>query len=209
MKCKKCNVTDPVLFYARNKSKCKSCILLDAAIRYRGGVIEPTKKEPKPHLCKGCGISDPSLFYKKVKSKCMKCSSSENNERYHSLSVEDKELYKRRVGEVQDNNILHVRFQMARSRSKKRGVEFAINEQYINLLWNKQEGKCFYTGLEMKQNRDNNRMSVSIDRIDPSIGYVEGNVVLCCSAVNIMKNDLTLDEFKNYIQILHENIVIK
>ena len=58
----------------------------------------------------------------------------------------------------------------------------------------------------MKMERDNNRSSVSIDRLDNSKGYIDGNVVLCCAAVNIMKNDLELTEFKELITILYDRL---
>ena len=34
-----------------------------------------------------------------------------------------------------------------------------------------------------------------MDRIDSSLGYIEGNVVPCCAQCNIAKNTLLLDEF--------------
>lgn len=36
-----------------------------------------------------------------------------------------------------------------------------------------------------------------IDRIDNSLGYIEGNVATCCKMCNISKGDMSCDEFKN------------
>ncbi|MEE0616836.1 MAG: hypothetical protein UCP83_06055 [Intestinibacter bartlettii] len=40
--------------------------------------------------------------------------------------------------------------------------------------------------------------NVSIDRIDSSKGYTKNNIWLICSAVNFMKSNLNLEEFKQY-----------
>lgn len=42
--------------------------------------------------------------------------------------------------------------------------------------------------------------SVSIERKDSSKGYTKENIVLCISAINTMKNDLTTEEFYFIIQ---------
>lgn len=42
--------------------------------------------------------------------------------------------------------------------------------------------------------------NVSIDRIDSSKGYTKDNIWLICSAVNFMKSNLNLEEFKQYYQ---------
>lgn len=40
----------------------------------------------------------------------------------------------------------------------------------------------------------------SPDRIDSSKGYTKDNIWLICSAVNFMKSNLNLEEFKQYCQ---------
>jgi hypothetical protein len=74
-------------------------------------------------------------------------------------------------------------------------------------MWDNQKGLCYYSNLPMQLNRDDNRLSVSIDRLDNKEGYVDGNVVLCCSAVNIMKNDLSVKEFQDFISILYGTLI--
>ena len=43
---------------------------------------------------------------------------------------------------------------------------------------------------------------VSIDRSDSSKDYTEDNVVLCCQAVNYLKNDYTIEDFNNFLKEL-------
>lgn len=39
-----------------------------------------------------------------------------------------------------------------------------------------------------------------IDRVDNSIGYLEGNVVSCCKTCNYMKRDLSVVEFLEHVR---------
>jgi hypothetical protein len=50
-------------------------------------------------------------------------------------------------------------------------------------------------------------VGVSIDRADTSLGYVPGNVVLCCARVNSIKSDATLAEMAQWMPGWHERIV--
>jgi hypothetical protein len=92
--------------------------------------------------------------------------------------------------------------------------EFNLTHEYLIELWNKQNGKCAYSGRNMIYNyskKDYNYLNynpekVSIDRIDSSKGYIQGNIVLCCIMSNIMKMDLPYEEFKKWINDIHKNI---
>ncbi len=61
-------------------------------------------------------------------------------------------------------------------------------------LFEKQEGKCAYTGIPLVF-RSNHIGSISIDRIDSNKPHVADNIVLCTAMVNTMKQDLTVQEF--------------
>jgi CRISPR/Cas system-associated protein Cas10 (large subunit of type III CRISPR-Cas system) len=39
----------------------------------------------------------------------------------------------------------------------------------------------------------------SLDRIDPSIGYIKGNVEFVCYCINVMKNDFTKEQMIDFI----------
>lgn len=86
--------------------------------------------------------------------------------------------------------------------AEKRGIEFDLTKEYLWNLYNSQEGKCYYTDLEIELNTRNNKKTASLDRIDSCKGYLEGNVVWVHKNINIMKNVFSKDEFLNYCQLI-------
>lgn len=85
--------------------------------------------------------------------------------------------------------------------AKSRKIEFSITKEYLWNLFIKQDKKCALTGLplyfnEVKTNRGNK--TASLDRIDSSKGYIEGNVQWVHKDVNEMKWDSTQQEFVNF-----------
>lgn len=92
-----------------------------------------------------------------------------------------------------------VAFQHKRARAKSKGIEFSLDEALWlhrmkhtthcpdcagKIFWHKSSG----TGTGSKD-------SGSFDRIDPKIGYREGNVRITCSHCNQRKNDSPVDEW--------------
>ena len=63
-------------------------------------------------------------------------------------------------------------------------------------LWNNQNQKCFYSGLQMLTT-PNSHLTVSIERKDIKYGYIQSNIVLICSSINTMRSDIELNKFKN------------
>lgn len=87
------------------------------------------------------------------------------------------------------------------SRTKRREINISLKN--LVALWEKQKGRCFYSGIQMTFDGVDKYRTVSLDRIDSSKGYVGDNIVLCCAIVNVMKNNLPVESFV----ALCENIV--
>ena len=81
-----------------------------------------------------------------------------------------------------------------RNSARKRGNEFSITASDLIGMWNTQGGVCCYSGLQMEL-QPNSLFSVSVERVDNSIGYTVGNTVLVCKAVNSMKSAMTGEQF--------------
>jgi hypothetical protein len=90
-----------------------------------------------------------------------------------------------------DRQTLGGRF--ARSKAVTSG---GVTVAYLEKLFKDQEGRCAYTGFRMELVLGD--YCVSTDRIDSSIPYRPGNVVLCCLYANIMKNDRSSEVFRRW-----------
>lgn len=91
--------------------------------------------------------------------------------------------------------------------------EFSISIQYAWDLFLKQNRKCAISGLDLtfdpygsgKKFKETNKVTASLDRINSSIGYVEGNVQWIHKRINIMKNEFPQEEFLEYCRIIAKN----
>lgn len=86
----------------------------------------------------------------------------------------------------------------AKNSALRRGIPFLLQKDDVLGLLLQQNGKCAMSGIEMMLEQSNgtrNDVRASIDRINSSEGYVQGNVHLVCAIVNIMKNDLSHQRF--------------
>lgn len=92
--------------------------------------------------------------------------------------------------------------------AKRVGREFTIKIEDLYELWKIQDGNCFFTNRKMDYELGD-KTSVSIDRLDSSIGYIKSNIVLCQSKVNVVKNDLTIEELKTFCQEVLETLNTK
>jgi hypothetical protein len=95
-----------------------------------------------------------------------------------------------------------------RNKHRKK-IDNTLSMKILTDLWNKQEGKCYYTGTPMKINAvgENIRdpLAISIDRIDSSRGYISGNIVFCCWGINALKGIKPPDVMYNSLKLFYEN----
>lgn len=161
--------------------------------------------------CKKCGETDPAQFYKNVKGKCKKCTSADSAQRYRDMTDDEKVLYRQRSRKWQSDNIFQFRWLAARSRAGKSGIEFTITMQDVADMWNSQHGLCYYSGLPMTTEvlpvAGPSTYSMSIDRKNSDCGYTPDNVVLCCSTVNVMKNNLPMNDFLQIVSQIYHHAV--
>jgi hypothetical protein len=75
---------------------------------------------------------------------------------------------------------------IVRNNARVRGIDFHIIAEDVAKVWT---GKCAYTGRELGEGE------ASVDRIDPARGYEPDNIQIVHKSVNIMKRELTHDEF--------------
>lgn len=72
-------------------------------------------------------------------------------------------------------------------------------------IYNK--GTCRKTSSPLQKEKGNFTYN-GIDRIDSSLGYIDGNMVPSCVRCNRAKNDMTIDEFLSLISLIYHNRVL-
>lgn len=93
------------------------------------------------------------------------------------------------------------------SHAKSRGLEFNITIEYGWKLFIDQNRKCKLSGLPIGFQSRDIKQTASLDRIDSSKGYIEGNVQWLHKHINKMKWDFKEDEFINYCKLIVNNII--
>lgn len=125
-----------------------------------------------------------------------------------------KECNKKESVDYQQKNRRNVKFitqtraAEIRRRCKHQGLPYDPDlTKLLRELWDEQDGKCAYTGLDMNIDGDykTDPLFMTVDKVTPSLGYVKGNIKLCCSIVNRMKQNLDIPELKKYCQLILEN----
>lgn len=90
------------------------------------------------------------------------------------------------------------------SHCKRDSIPFDITYDFAISLWQQQDGKCFYSGIPMARTMNQDGFQCwdapSLDRKQPSQGYVRENVVWCCFGVNSFKQTLTDQQFADVIE---------
>lgn len=176
----------------------KSC----GCIKYRGLVIGQNlrKKNENITTCPECNIHfhvKPSI----LKRSSFVCCSMKCKNAYLSKNTQ-------KIGNSKNRSDVERFFDekatRLKSSAKKRGKEFdeSVNGYALNDLWLKQDGKCFYSGIDMNFDPLDKIRLVSVDRVDNSIGYVPGNIVLCTYAFNSFKFNLTHEEVIKFVSLI-------
>ena len=139
------------------------------------------------YKCQYCGEENPNMFYQHLHSACKKCL-TQRSKKYLLNDMARKLLSNSK-----------------RSYSTRQNIDgYDLTKEYIQELLEKQEYKCYYTGVQLKIG--NKLTNPTIDRIDSSKGYIKGNVVICTEIANVMKNDLSISEIKHQIKLWYNNI---
>ena len=106
-----------------------------------------------------------------------------------------------RSAQIMDNKssspYLYIKGLFRSLKYSRKEFDWEITCEYVETLWDKQEGKCALSGVFLTWQAGEGRQdfNVSIDRKDPNKGYIIGNIQLVAQRVNIMKHTLGDSEF--------------
>lgn len=147
--------------------------------------------------CKTCNIELTNSNWipsHKVKGslKCRSCVSTERKEYYKT----NKTLIDTKAALYREQNPEMTLWSRAKQRAKKKRLEFSINVEDVKIPSN-----CPILDIPLEKTNNKNN-SPSLDRIDPSKGYVKGNIQVISWRANNLKSDGTLEEFQKLVAFL-------
>lgn len=94
-------------------------------------------------------------------------------------------------------------FSRYRSEAKKRYIQFELNKEEAWAQFLSQDRKCALTGLLLTMGLESHD-TASLDRIDSSEGYVNGNVQWVHKWVNLLKADLKESDLFSIVRAIYE-----
>lgn len=98
-------------------------------------------------------------------------------------------------------------FSKIRSRAKRGGIDFDVNVKMLWELFLKQNRKCALTGVDLKFRYSEGHFikedqTASLDRIDSSKGYVEGNIQWVHKEINQLKWSINQEKFIHWCKLV-------
>lgn len=131
-----------------------------------------------------------SQFLKTGKNLCVKCSNKILN------SGEKNHGYKHGC----------YKFCEYRSGARNRGIDFHLTPEEVKEMI---KLPCHYCGgfsANKRRHKKQTEKLNGIDRKDSSVGYTKENCVPCCSVCNYLKNNLSYDDFLDFIKRIYKRI---
>jgi hypothetical protein len=168
--------------------------------------------------CRTCGIEKPLAGFNKDRTKkfgvgreCKPCAKKTSRKYYYLNSSKIKKrvnCYSQTYIPKFTRDIDSKLKNLCTNAKQRKNKEFNILETDLFNLWNTQKGLCAYTKLPMLAT-SNQFNTVSLDRIDSSVGYVVGNIQLVCAAINKMKQEYSEELFVKLCHLVAQNNSIK
>jgi hypothetical protein len=153
--------------------------------------------------CKECGGYKPiNEFHKSQKSLLCKF-------HYNLLGRELKKKYRKDPNNKEKEKIKYEERKIRLwvntliNNSKKRGYENTLTIKDVLEIYENQNGMCFWFKTPMIPSLTKKHpQQPSLDRIDRFKGYTKDNVVLCCYAANIGRNETDVEIWSNFVDVL-------
>lgn len=116
-----------------------------------------------------------------------------NKEKCMQWSAQWKDSLKARANAGDMQAMAQYLMSSVSGRAKRTGIEFSLVPEDLHIP---PDLLCPVFGIRMQiaTKQSNNPHSPSVDRIDPSMGYVKGNVQVISMLANRMKNNATKDQ---------------
>lgn len=157
-------------------------------------------------FCQTCQNYRPLHDFTSAGYKCIGCKTAairKRNERYKASGI-----FKRNKLNYKNRHKNEPRYWISERLSQYQVKDVSIPKSdltvdYLVSLYEKQGGKCHYTGQQIffglgRGHAEPN--SASLDRLVPALGYTVGNVAWCSYRINTMKGNLSEADFYDEIE---------
>ncbi len=111
---------------------------------------------------------------------------------YYSVN---KDLKREQANLIYKLNPTKALYKSAKQNAKSKNLEFTIELSDIVIP---EVCPVFNTPFDLERKKGRRINGPSIDRIDPSKGYIKGNIQIICDLANRMKQDATLEQLKQF-----------
>jgi hypothetical protein len=193
----------------RTSGLCKICSRKKAAARQ----VKVTEDGMK--LCKKCNNYKPAetdYFLKDKKgyfySYCRECKKEYLRSRKNISPLTKEEIHETKTSLQKvdpDKKWAKHLLNSSRHCAKRHGREFNIDVNYILELYEKQNHKCYWYGIQLESSTISKYPAKpSIDRLDNDKGYIKGNIVISCMAANYGRNSCDTQIFESFCKLLRK-----
>ncbi len=195
--------------------KCRQCLVKKTINDFHR---DKYAKDGHVNVCKCCRAKYKTKYYAENRDKILKYKKEYDKKNYLRIKQYDKERYSKNrekfLKEYKENprywneankssyrkNIYKRLLHAAKNRAIKNNIPFSITEEDLTKITHCPilgEKFCFGT-----KNVHPHKFSRTIDRIDPELGYIPGNVLVVSSLSNVVKNNGSLNELGEIIKFL-------
>jgi hypothetical protein len=154
------------------------------------------KKEKETRYCKECGGEIPKSFRVDAQYCSKKCGNNFRNKKHYKLHPDE---YKNK--RLRDNSNVEKRiFYRVKSRALKNNIPFDLDLEDIVV-----PEVCPVLGIPLftAPGQGHNQInSPSVDRINPKLGYVKGNVRIISNRANLLKSNAEVWELEAVLEDL-------
>ena len=158
--------------------------------------LRSDRKDLTRSICRKCCRLIGREWYQKNKEKV-----KQNNREHYLANPAKAKLYSHNW---RANNPARRLIQGAAERARNKSLKFDLTQEDISI-----PEFCPVFGMKLIANSGGKRTadcSPSIDRIDPSKGYVKGNVCVISHRANTIKNDGTIEEHQKVIDYMKSKL---
>ena len=136
----------------------------------------------------------------------MSCAKKSSTNLAHLASVRTQET-SQLIPENRLDEYTIFRTHLRRALTRKHSCDLTLED--LKEVWEQQEGKCVYSKVSLtpaSHLQPNSLIyTMSLDRIDSSIGYTKTNVQFISMAMNYLKNRMSHNEMLEMLSILRDN----